>query len=79
MRKICSIILCFAIFLSSFDIAVSADDAMLQPIIGGDVGDAFTIGNDAVSDRGVYDYGDDYMTMRTAIGSGNMGANVNTF
>lgn len=73
MRKICLIILCFSVFLSSFNITVLAEDTTLQPITGADVGGkyAFTIGNNEVSDCGVYDYRDDYMTIRTAIGSGD--------
>lgn len=71
MRKFYSIILCFAVFLSSFNIVVSADGALIQPITGNDEGGkyAFTIGNTEVSDCGVYDYSDDYMSIRTAIGS----------
>lgn len=71
MSKICLIILCFSVFLSSL-ITTLAEYTTLQPITGGDVGGkyAFTIGNNEVSDCGVYDYRDDHMTIHTAIGSG---------
>lgn len=72
MRKLSAIILCFAMILTNFNIVVMADDST-QPITGGDIGGkyAFTIGNTEVSGNGTYDYNDEYVSIRTAIGSGD--------
>lgn len=73
MRKILTIILCIAIFVCSLNITVLAENTNLPPITGSDIGGryGFSIGNEEVSGKGTYDYGDEYMKIRTAIGSGD--------
>ena len=72
MRKFLGLILSIAIVFGNLNIVFAADTTT-QPITGGDTGGKYTfaIGSTEVSGNGTYDYNDEYMSIRTAIGSGD--------
>ncbi len=69
MRKFISFVLSIAMLLSGIN--AMAADTETKPVTGGDGGSRyiFNLGATEVNGNGTYDYSDEYMSIRTAIGS----------